>query len=217
MATELLDLWLPLISGCVALLAGMVTAFWAYTKFVLEKGLLPPTRFEVGCKVVGTHGDKKVLEILLHVKNEGRSPLVINDLRLDLLYLDNGHAASGFNNPLDARFGRLNFLGSVRRDLEGRTPESSTPASPSVERGGRGFSVLSYDTFVQAGIDQEYAFPAAVPVGAKFILVWASFRYAVRPTRLQRCWFWLGRRLGLIQFSLSHANQPHTTERVFPI
>lgn len=44
-----LDVWLK----WFGLLTSVIAAFWAYTKLILEKGLLPPSEFTVDCTLVG--------------------------------------------------------------------------------------------------------------------------------------------------------------------
>jgi hypothetical protein len=226
MNPNILGPWLELVSGVFALVAGLVTAFWAYTKFVLERGLLPPVQFEVDCKAVGLQRDKVVLEILLHLKNLGTSVLVATNIRVDVLYLDAADEPNLFEDPHKPTFGRLRFARSLREDAvpPGSDRTDAPPAGdlPAHERqkssgGGRGITVLQYDTFVQSGVDQVYTFVTAVPASTTYVLVWSSFQYAQHPSRFQRYTLILSRRLGLIQYSLEHVREPHTIERVFKI
>jgi len=76
---------------------------------------------------------------------------------------------------------------------------------------------MPYDTFIQSGIDQRYAFQTAVPDSTTYVLVWSSFEYAQSPRAIQRVMLWLSRRLGLIQFTLKHVAEPHTTERMYKL
>jgi hypothetical protein len=227
MDLEKLKLLVELLSGSAALLGGLLAALWAYSKFVLERSLLPPVQFDVSCSAVGRQKDRAVLEIQLHLKNVGSSALVASDIRLDLLYLDEHDKPQLFDDRQKPTFGRLRFPHSLRRDLA----SSSTPpdladdaGKSSVEprpegrgRDRRGIPVLDYDTFVQPGVDQLYAFITTVPAGTSFVLVWSSFRYAQRPSRFQEAIVFLSRWLGLLQYSLAHVRRPHTVERVFPV
>ena len=222
-----LQRWLGLVSGVFALVAGLVTALWAYTKFVLERGLLPPIQFDVECSPVGLQGDQKVLEILIHLKNLGSSTLVAKNVRADVLYLEAADEPGLFDDARRATFGRLRFPHSLRKELERRDvppaptdsgyhlPESWEPSGRSGVREQRGFSIVPYDTFVQPGIDQVYTLVTAVPASTTYVLIWSSFQYAQHPSLLQRFILFLSRRLGLLQYSLRHVGEPHTIERVF--
>src|SRR5512143_1711226 len=117
MDPQTLKQWLEVASGTFALLAGLVAALWAYIKFILERGLLPPVQFDVDCRTVGRQADKTVLEILLHLKNLGNATLVATNLRVDVRYLEATGAVNLFNVPADRKFGRLAFPGSLKRDL----------------------------------------------------------------------------------------------------
>jgi len=47
-----LSTWVEIIGATVTLIAGLVAGLWAYTKFILERGLLPPSQFSMDCKTV---------------------------------------------------------------------------------------------------------------------------------------------------------------------
>jgi hypothetical protein len=220
-----LQQWLEFASGAAALIAGLVTALWAYAKFILERGLLPPVQFNLDCKTIGLQTDRKVLEILLHLKNLGTSTLVATNIRVDVLYLDSTDEPSLFKDLEKPTFGRLRFPRSLRKELW-RGDVAQTPANPAsclgenhvAETGEkRGIGIVPHDTFVQPGVDQVYTLVTAVPESTTYVLVWASFQYAQHPSLLQRFILFLSRRLGLIQFSLDHIKKPHTAERVFKV
>lgn len=207
MDLDMLQKWLGLLSSAVALSAGLVAALWAYTKYVLERGLLPPAQFDVDCKFVGLQGDKKLLEILVHLKNLGTSTLITSDVRVDVLYLDDADKPSLFEDPTRPTFGRLRFPRSLRKEL--RQDE---------EAGNRrGMRVVPYDTFVQPGVDQVYTLITAIPESTIYVLIWSSFQYAQHPTLISRFVLFLSRQLGLLQYSLGHVSRPHTIERVFRV
>jgi len=236
--------WIGVVASLSALIVGLVTALWAYTKFVLERGLLPPSQFDVECTPVGLLGGKKLLEVVLHLRNVGTSTLIASDIRVDVLYLERQDLPTLFS---DARFGRLALPHSVRADLAPAEPPRyrkkpippsrwrrlrwvvlvrravgsmttrrvAAPGEPAKQP--RGITVVPYDTFVQAGVDQLYTFPTAVPESAAFVLIWSSFRYAQSPKPLQRAVLAVSRRLGLVQFTLRHVTAPHTVERLFSV
>jgi len=51
---SLLSEWIATIASISALIAGLVAALWAYTKFIVERGLFPATQFEIECNPLGT-------------------------------------------------------------------------------------------------------------------------------------------------------------------
>jgi hypothetical protein len=120
--------WVGAISALSALIIGLVTALWAYTKFVVERGLLPPTQFEIECNPVGTQLGVTLLEIILHLRNLGSSALIVTNIRVDVRYMKGDETPAlvyldGTEAPQEqarkrGQFGRLNFKGSVRRELE---------------------------------------------------------------------------------------------------
>jgi hypothetical protein len=209
MSIDTLKPWIEVIASLSALIIGLVTALWAYTKFILERGLLPATDFTLECNVLGRQGDKTLLEIILHLKNIGSSVLIANDIRVDIRYLESAPRLSAKQKLL----GRAEFPKSVLDELLKDVPEDEREGLKT----GRGFSVMPYDSFVQSGVDQRYTFPTAVPASATYALVWSSFRYAQKPKAMQRAALAVSRRLGLVQFTLRHVTKPHTTERVFKL
>ena len=207
MNLDLLQKWIGLLSSGSALVAGLATALWAYSKYVLERGLLPPAQFDVDCRLVGIQSGKKLLEILVHLKNLGSSTLVASNIRADVLYLNDTDSPSLFEDVVKPTFGRLRFPHSLRKELhQGETTDEE-----------RGIRIVPYDTFVQSGVDQVYTLITAIPESARYVLIWSSFQYAQHPTLISRFILFISRRLGLIQYSLSHATKPHTIERVFQL
>jgi hypothetical protein len=222
---EQIHVLLQIFSGVAALGAGLVTGLWAYTKFILERALLPPAQFDAVCTTVGLQEDKVVLEVTLHLKNLGTSALVANNIRLDLLYLDASDPISLFTDPV--KLGRLRFPHSLFKELHGKkNSDASSARSSLAEREQmrseavaqeRGICILGHKTFVQPGVDQVYAFATTIPASARYALVWASFNYAQKAGPFQRAALWISRRLGLIQYSLTRVTKPHTIERAFRV
>jgi hypothetical protein len=201
------------IASLSALIVGLFTALWAYTKFVVERGLLPPVQFWIDCRAVGIQAGQRLLEITVHLKNVGSSTLIATDIRVDVLYLttEDRLELSIKENPA-ILFGRLMFKRSLRKELLTKAGLSAVPLPPHAkvraDQSQRGaardaFYVMPYDTFVQSQIDQTYGFVTAVPWSTSHVLVWSSFRYAQRPKPIQKATLWLSRRLGLIQFTLA--------------
>lgn len=194
--------------------AGLVAALWAYTKFVLERGILAPAQLDMKAAVTDTIGGWRLLEVTINIRNVGSSTLVASDLRADIRYLGSSDSIELFDVPAsNARYGRAVFPHSVRRQV--RAGSANPPSSP--EGDGRGFLVVDHDTFVQANVNQPYTFVTRIPDTARFLLLFASFRYAQRPRRLARVLLRLSRRLGLIQYTLDHVREPHTVERLVDV
>lgn len=209
MGIEQLNEWREFIGGVLALAGGLVAALWAYTKYVVERGVLAPAQFDIDCTRIDVHAGSAVLEILLRLSNVGSSTLVVKDVRVRLLYLteDDEIALGARGNALQ---GRVTFP----RSLEMETAASSDRDG---ENQRSGFLVVPYDTFVQPKVEQIYTFVTAVSHATRLVLIRASFIYAQSPNRFQRTAFRVSRRLGLIQYSLDHVSVPHTAERVFNI
>jgi hypothetical protein len=119
--------------------------------------------------------------------------------------------------------GRLKFNNSVAK-INGINPSSLIPIKIQKnhreleewkKRKHRGFLVIEYDTFVQAGVDQEYPFVTIVPDDTKCYLTWCSFQYAQSLSRFQNFLSIISRKIGLIQYTLKHAIKHHTVEDVF--
>jgi len=107
------------IIGFFTLAAGLVTALWVYTKYLLERGFLPPVRFYVTAKKLGKIDKENIIDIKIHLHNIGSATLIARNIRLDLRYL------KSTDTPLDLfgdfikdvkvhdRAGRLHFPNSV--------------------------------------------------------------------------------------------------------
>lgn len=198
----------------VTLATALVAALWAYTKFVLERGLLPPARLDVSATVSQDLGGWRLLELGINIRNLGSSTLVASNIRVDIRYLNAGDPIDVFDaSAADARVGRVVFPHSLRRQVHAQADDPTE----SQTRAGRGFSVVDYDTFVQAKVDQTYTFVTRIPDTARFLRIFASFHYARRPTRGLRLVLALSRQLGLTQFTLDHVREPHTFERLVDV
>ncbi len=51
------------IIGIFTLAAGLLTGLWVYTKYLLERGFLPPVRFYVTAKKLGKADKENILDI----------------------------------------------------------------------------------------------------------------------------------------------------------
>ena len=198
--------WVDLLLGVALLVGGLIAGLWAYIKYVVERGILPPVEFDIGCEPLGEQKDNKILEITIHIKNNGSSTLVASDIRIDIRHLTDIDKLTFLSDNINSPgYGRLKFPNSVKA-------KSSTQ-----DKTARGLQVMKYDSFVQPGIDQRYGFVTFVPKTTTFVLVWSSFQYAQRPSTIQRFLLLISRKLGLYQYSLTHVYEPHTVERAFHI
>lgn len=118
------------IIGLVSLLAMVVTALWAYTKYFLERGFLPPIRFYVTLEKLGQINDDYLLDIKIHLHNIGSTTLIARNIRLDLRYLQTNGKGVNKNNKIKlfadivknkkvhSHPGRLIFPNSVIADTD---------------------------------------------------------------------------------------------------
>jgi hypothetical protein len=209
MTPEDFQTWVEITAAIGGLLVAFIGGLWAYTKFVVERGLLPPAEFTIDCNAIGTQAGKRIIEVLLHLQNCGGSTLVATKVNARLLYVNEGDEIDVFNDFKDKKkrklFGRANFPHSVGKTI---TAPIEGPSE---------ISVVPHDTFVRPGVTQTYTLVSAIPESATFLLVTGQFIYAQRPSRLQWFTIKLSRRLGLTQYSLDHIKKPHSIERAFSL
>lgn len=221
-----------------ALIPGSLTALWAYTKYVLEKELLPPVQFYVECRKTGRVNERVVLETRIHLHNLGSATLVAQNIRLDVRYMRPGDSEQNeqdsqlkerlFENQLCRQTpltGRLFFRHSLMGEMDIR-PSDLIPEKVQADEKkkalwqkrkytSRGFLVLGYDTFVKSGVDQNYTFVTTVPADTVAVLVWCSFQYVQHLSSIPKAILNAARKTGLAHFSLQHIQRPHTIEKVF--
>ena len=224
-----LSSWITIVLQIVGLVVIAIGGLWAYSKYVCERGLFAPTQITVEAASVGSVAGATILEVLLHLKNVGSSTLIAHNIRMDIRYLNRDDNIETFDDVTDFRFGRMFFKHSLRENFLAERVEDSIGQpyhsdeakhprrSQDLGRVRRGFLLLDYATFVQAGVDQVYDFTTRIPDTCRYVLVWASFEYAQKPRPLQVAILAFSRRLGLIQYTLQHATIPHTVERVFKV
>lgn len=212
-----LKVWVETAVGILTLVAGLVAGLWAYTKLILERGFLPPSQMDVTCRTVGRQLERVILEVLVSIKNVGTNTLVASDIMINLRYLDKGDPVQLIQR--EPAPGRVLFPRSLKKDLQAgaQTGPTGRDALGGEADQPKGIKLVPHDTFVQAGVEQLYTFHTAVPDSTSFVRIMASFKYAQSPSRTQRGFLWLGRRLGLVQFTLTHVKEPHTVERIFRI
>jgi hypothetical protein len=208
------------IVGIIALVLG---GLWAYTKYVVERGLLPPAQLDVNCKRLGNIENNSIFIFEINLKNVGSSTLIARWIFLDIKYIKKDD--QGLTLFDDYRAGRLRFNHSLLSDLNLDTKKLVDNARRAaaerqhktlpVPAHCRGFPVLPYDTFVQPSVDQLYTFATMLPSDTACVLMYASFQYGQNLNPLQGIIYRLSRNLGLIHYSLQHVSVPHTVERVF--
>lgn len=213
----------------IVIFSAVVAGFWAYTKYIVERGILPPTEFSISLNPIGIQNEL-ILEISLHLKNLGNSALIVQSLWVDVRYLRQGDAVGFIKDPEERhRCGLTDFPRSVKKRLsttsliEARKESLSLwlncreKRNEDLERQPRGLPVLPYKTFVQAGVEQKYTYITNVEKDTSFVLINAEFYYQPRPSFFQRIILSLSKPLGLINYSLSHVDKPHTCQKVFEV
>jgi hypothetical protein len=221
-----------------SILVAIFTGIWAYARYILERSLLPSIQPDLICNVRGVQDDKRIIEILLHLKNVGPSTLVVNNINLDFRYIsandpkirlfgekegeDKGEEKITYGNKV----GLLKFPHSLKDSL---TKEAIEAAVGHIERREknaevgckgrvRGLPLAQGSTFfVQPGVDQIFTFITGLPSTATFLLVHGEFCYIQNMNAIKKILLYTSQKLGLIQFTLGNVRYPHTIERVFNI
>jgi hypothetical protein len=224
----------------ITLIIASFGGIWAYARYVLERNLLPSVQPDLICYFTGVHDDKKIIEIILHLKNVGPSTFVVRNIKLKLRYISTDEKSirlfGEFKNFIPRTreecnkeiklFGRLVFPHSLREDLE-KTEKNAVPAGTEgtgekTENKARdkeeGIPLVKDMTFfVRPEVDQIFSFVTGLPPTALFLLVHAEFHYVQNITSLRHGLLLISQYLGLIQFKLEDIRAPHTIERVFKI
>jgi len=191
--------WLQLVAAVLGGLALLVGGLWAFTKYVVERGVLPPVELSIESRVVGIQDGQQIIEVLPQIRNVGTTTVIVTALSVRLLYLLRDDPVTVEVDAQTSRFGRVRFTRSVSKEL----------SADQVKR----MPITPHDTFVQPGVKQVYTVVTAVPDDATFLLLHCQFEYAQRPTKVQNLTVALSRRLGLIQYTLKHVSEPHTIEK----
>jgi hypothetical protein len=227
--------WIDVIQGLMTLVATLIGGFWVWTKFVLERGLLPPSQMDISSRTLGSSESAAIVELEVHIHNKGSSALIVTDLRLRLRYLGQDDVIEVIEDSAKSAYGRANFphefvlnrIGADKRDVKLGVKKGIQSAAkqevraavkddiPQLASGE--FLIVPYDTFVQPGVVQMYSFVTALPRRASCLLARASFRYQLRPSKMQLKILKIGRKLGMLQYSLHHVNVPHTIEKSFKV
>ncbi len=218
--------WIEIVKNLLAILAGLIAAIWAYTKFFVERGLLPGVQFNIELGTVGTQDEKYIVELLVHLNNVGPSTLVAKNLSIEVCCMDAddypglfwikdkkvGNDPKLFDNEKKHLCGRVNFENKLFVDLP-----KELWGNESEKEDQDGIPIIKHETFVQPGVDQVYTFATAVPNTTTYIRVCSSFLYKPRHSLLQRIIIFVTRPTGLIKHSLKNIKKPHTCERIFKL
>lgn len=202
--------YVDIIVSIIGLFGGLFVGLWAYTKFILERGLVPPAEFDIcvgNIEKVGNIGSQEystIVEIRPLIRNKGSSVLVISPIEIDIRF-----AYSDL--PLEKFYPTTDY---TKPYLAGRAifPESLREYSDSEK-----LRVVHYDTFISPQVEQYYSFIACLPSDVSLILVKCSFKYRKSPSELMLLIFSLSRFFGLVQFTLDDIRKPHTCERMFSV
>lgn len=198
---EILDFSLKLI----ATIAAFVGGFWALTKYVIERGLVPAASLNIECEVIGEKAENKIIEVTVHITNQGSSVLVAKDIRL--IFKTIGEKDELILYSDDKKYGRLRFPDPLNKTIENEAKEKTIVP----------FLLVPHDTFVQPGVDQKYSFVTTISKKVEFVHAHAEFQYAQKPKAIQNAVLKISRKTGLIQYSLEHIYCPHTIQRVFNV
>jgi hypothetical protein len=211
--------WIEIVQGLVTLAATLIGGFWAWSRFVVERGLIPPSQMDLALRTIGCSESAPIVEIAVQLHNKGSSALIVSDLRIRLRYLNDKDEIRIIDEPAKAAFGRVNFPHAyVLNNIGTEERVANTRIRSHNSRLGRGeFLLVPHDTFVQPGVDQLYTFATALPRTSSYVLARASFRYEVHPSKMQLGVLRISRKVAMIQYSLDHVREPHTIERTFKI
>jgi len=106
--------WLDVISSLLTIIGGLLAALWAYSKYIVERGLIPPTQFSVDFAVLGRQQEKILAEVIVTLKNCGTSTLIATNIRVDVRTIEVSQGLELFHDSKRPTFGRLIFPGSLR-------------------------------------------------------------------------------------------------------
>lgn len=198
------EIYVKIIVSIISLFGGLFAGLWVYTKFILERGLVPPAEFDICVGNIESQGSSTIVEIRPLIRNKGSSVVVVSPIEIDIRFtysklpLERFYATTNYRKPYLA--GRAIF------------PESLCDYSDSEK-----LCILPYDTFISPQVEQYYSFIACLPSDVSLILVKCSFKYRKSPSELMLWIFSLSRFFGLVQFTLDDIRKPHTCERMFSV
>ena len=79
--------WLDVVQGTLTIAATAIGGFWAWSRFVVERGLIPLSQLDVELRSIGSSEVAVIVEVTARIQNKGSSALVVTDLKVRLRYL----------------------------------------------------------------------------------------------------------------------------------
>lgn len=140
------------LATAVAILIG---GGWTLWNFVLRRDRHPKVQFNVDLKVIGTHKEGYIVEVIAIIENKGIVRKYMEDFRFDLLILSEHDIIKEGGNNIN---GQVLF----RKIIDKR---SWIP--PGWEY-----------SFIDSSVTQHYANTTIIPLDAKFAIVHGHFKYA---------------------------------------
>jgi hypothetical protein len=142
------------IKNILTSLAILVGGVWTIWRFVLQREGNAKIQFDVDFVVVGELKNEYVVEVVATVENKGSVRHYVNDFKFDLLYLSDKHKIVDGDDRIN---GQLLFEKVI--DKRYWIPPSW------------------YNSFIDAGVVQRYTYITHLPSEAKFVTVYAQFKY----------------------------------------
>ncbi len=141
-------------SNSATVAAVVVGGLWVLWKFGLQREAHAKIEFDLELKVLGFQAGSAIVEVIAKVTNRGLVRHWLSDFRFDLLYLPK-------NDPVtlgDKRINEQVLFQPVFKKRYWIPPDWMS-------------------TFIDPGVCQRYSYLAAAPENARFLLVFAQFKY----------------------------------------
>lgn len=143
-----------IVEKSVTSLAVLVGGGWALWKFVIQRESHAKIEFDLELNVLGGQAGKLIVEVVAKVTNKGLVRHWLEDFCFDLLYLPhNAAVVLG-----DQRINKQVLFQPVIKKRYWIPPDWLA-------------------TFIDPGVCQRYTYVAAAPADARFLLVFAKFKY----------------------------------------
>ncbi|HWB23942.1 MAG TPA: hypothetical protein VG738_00615 [Chitinophagaceae bacterium] len=143
----------------------IIGAVWVYLKFIRTRENFPKIEFNVDLRVVGRQDEKIIIEVIANLENKGLVRHWINDFTCDVLILRK-------EAPVIHGDERINYqlLFEKYNPVKDEKNETHTEKIVWIPKDW-------YDSFVDAGIQQQYTYLTAVPCDTAFISIYSGFHY----------------------------------------
>ncbi len=193
-----IDTTLKLIGALIAAIGGL----WALIKYIIEKGSVAAAELKIECEVLSEKGEQKIVELTVNIFNAGASILVAEKISMKLKTLSLGDRLLLYDDI--KKFGRLIFPHSVAKKC-----------GPDKNDGF--FLLVPYSTFVHPGVNQKYSFITVVDQSTDFLHAHVKITFPQRGQGIRNAILHVSRRIGLIQYSLSHIYEPSSIQKGFKV